>query len=89
MDKERRAVTKAAAPRREILLKNLQELVENCVKLRQNVMRSGWIADNCGRKTGRDRSGKSCRRLRQIDQPAHDPAMSAIILRSIEVALRQ
>ena len=46
MAKERRAVTKAAASRREILIKNLQELVENCVKLRQNVMRSGWIADN-------------------------------------------
>ena len=62
------------------LVKNLQQLVENCVKLRQDVLRGDWIADHCGRKPGRDRSGKSHRRLRQIDQPVHDLAISPIIL---------
>ena len=62
------------------LVKNLQQLVENCVKLRQDVLRGDWIADHCGRKPGRDRSGKSRRRLRQIDQPVHDLAIFPIIL---------
>ena len=62
------------------LVKNLQQLVENCIKLRQNVLRSDWVADHCGRKPGRGRSGKSRRRLRKIDQPAHDLAIFPIIL---------
>ena len=72
----------------ESLVKNLKQLVENCVKLRQNVLRSDWVADHRDRKLGRDRSGKSRCSLRQIDQPAHDLAIFQIILRIIEGGFR-